>query len=212
MKIRKLLFCVFFTNISFVLFAKDYKDLDFKIKFFNQSIYRVNSNVFIEVSLSNTSDSVLTLEIGDINSFGFDFDVTDTTNIKVKRPIEYVKMRSKNVAIPVRNMSLRPNEKFSAVVNLNQFVKFSKDGVYFVKGVFFPDISDPSKKKESNIITLFLNDSFDENPGSIDLVNLSENKDIQDILKKKKLSPDEIVKYLLKALQLRKKRKILFIS
>ncbi len=193
MKIRKLLFCVFFTNISFVLFAKDYKDLDFKIKFFNQSIYRVNSNVFIEVSLSNTSDSVLTLEIGDINSFGFDFDVTDTTNIKVKRPIEYVKMRSKNVAIPVRNMSLRPNEKFSAVVNLNQFVKFSKDGVYFVKGVFFPDISDPSKKKESNIITLFLNDSFDENPGSIDLVNLSENKDIQDILKKKNCLPTKLL-------------------
>ncbi len=74
--------------------------------------------------------------------------------------------------------------------------------------VFFSlDISDPSKKKESNIITLFLNDSFDENPGSIDLVNLSENKDIQDILKKKKLSPDEIVKYLLKALQLGKKEK-----
>ncbi len=155
MKIRKLLFCVFFTNISFVLFAKDYKDLDFKIKFFNQSIYRVNSNVFIEVSLSNTSDSVLTLEIGDINSFGFDFDVTDTTNIKVKRPIEYVKMRSKNVAIPVRNMSLRPNEKFSAVINLNQFVKFSKDGVYFVKGVFFPDISDPSKKKNPILLRFF---------------------------------------------------------
>ncbi len=91
MKIRKLLFCVFFTNISFVLFAKDYKDLDFKIKFFNQSIYRVNSNVFIEVSLSNTSDSVLTLEIGDINSFGFDFDVTDTTNIKLKDLLNMLK-------------------------------------------------------------------------------------------------------------------------
>ncbi|MGF7101207.1 hypothetical protein [Borreliella kurtenbachii] len=207
MNIRKLLFYIFFMNISFVLFAGDYKGLDFKIKFFNQSIYRVNSNVFIEVSLSNSSESVLTLEIGDINSFGFDFDVTDTTNIKVKRPIEYVKKRSKNVAIPVRNMSLRPNEKFSVVINLNQFVKFSKDGVYFVKGIFFPDISDPSKKKESNIITLFLNDGFDEDPGSIDLVNLSENNDIQDILKKKKLSPDEIVTYLLKALQLGKKEK-----
>ncbi len=155
MNIRKLLFCIFFMNISFLLFAGDYKGLDFKIKFFNQSIYRVNSNVFIEVSLSNASESVLTLEIGDINSFGFDFDVTDTTNIKVKRPIEYVKKRSKNVAIPVRNMSLRPNEKFSVVINLNQFVKFSKDGVYFVKGIFSQTFQIHLRKKNPILLRFF---------------------------------------------------------
>ena len=80
-------FCFCFLYVPVILFSRDYKGLDFKVKFFNQSIYRVNSNISVEVSLANVSDDLITLEMGDINTFGFDFDVTDTTNIRVKRPI-----------------------------------------------------------------------------------------------------------------------------
>ncbi|ASQ29372.1 hypothetical protein CDQ96_03095 [Borrelia miyamotoi] len=207
MEFRKLLFVISLTVVSFMLFSRDYKGLDFKIKFFNQSIYRVNSNVSIEVSLSNSSDDLLTLEIGDINTFGFDFDVTGTTNIKVKRPLEYVRNRAKNIAIPVRTLTLRPNERFSVVMNLNQFVQFDKDGVYFVKGVFFPDISDPQKSIESNVITLFLKPKMGNGAEEFDFSNLTSNHEIQNVLKRENLSPDKVVEYLFSALRLGNKEK-----
>ncbi|UPA18093.1 hypothetical protein bpuCAU1_000634 [Borrelia puertoricensis] len=207
MKFRNLLFVISLIVVPFMLFPRDYKGLDFKIKFFNQSIYRVNSNVSIEVSLSNSSDDLLILEIGDVNTFGFDFDVTDTTNIKVKRSLEYVKDRAKNVAIPVRTLSLRPNERFSVVMSLNQFVQFDKDGVYFVKGMFFPDISDPQKRVESNVITLFLKPKMDDVAGKFDFSNLSSNREIQSILKRENLSPDKVVEYLFSALRLGEREK-----
>ncbi|WP_445436082.1 hypothetical protein [Candidatus Borreliella tachyglossi] len=207
MKFRKLFVFASLAFVPFILFPRDYKGLDFKIKFFNQSIYRVNSNVSIEVSLSNLSDDLITLEMGDINTFGFDFDVADTTNLRVKRPIEYVKDRSKNVAIPVRTLSLRPNERFSVVMSLNQFVQFNKDGVYFVKGVFFPDISDPHKRIESNVITLFLKPKMDDASEKVDFANLASNHEIQDVLKRENLSPDKIVEYLFGALRLGEKEK-----
>ncbi|APR65059.1 hypothetical protein baBA2_000618 [Borrelia anserina] len=207
MEFRKLLFVVSLMLVPFILFPRDYKGLDFNIKFFNQSIYRVNSNVSVEVSLGNSSDDLITLEIGDIHTFGFDFDVTDVTNIKVKRSLEYVKNRSKNVAIPVRTLSLRPSERFSVVMSLNQFVQFDKDGVYFVKGMFFPDISDPQKRLESNTITLFLKPKTDDIAGKFDFSNLSSNRDIQNVLKKEDLSPDKVVEYLFSALRLGEREK-----
>ncbi|AHH10808.1 hypothetical protein bcCo53_000624 [Borrelia coriaceae] len=208
MEFSKLLFVVSLMLIPCMLFSKDYKGLDFKIKCFNQSIYRVNSNVSIEVSLSNLSDDLLTLEIGDVNTFGFDFDVTDTTNIKVKRSLEYVKDRAKNVAIPVRTLSLRPNEKFSVVMSLKQFVQFDKDGVYFVKGLFFPNISDPQKYVESNVITLFLKPKMDDVAAEkFDFSNLASNREIQSVLKREGLSPDKVVEYLFSALRLGEREK-----
>ncbi|AHH03619.1 Putative exported protein [Borrelia nietonii YOR] len=207
MEFRKLLFVISLMVVPFMLFPRDYKGLDFKIKFFNQSIYRVNSNVFIEVSLSNLSDDLLTLEVGDINTFGFDFDVTDTTNIKVKRSLEYVKDRSKNVAIPVRTLSLRPNERFSVMMSLNQFVQFDKDGVYFVRGKFFPDISDPQKCIESNVITLFLKPKMDDIAEKFNFSNLSSNREVQSVLKRENLSPDKVIEYLFSALRLGEREK-----
>ena len=207
MEFRKLLFFMFLVFVPFMLFSKDYKGLDFKIKFFNQSIYCVNSNVAIEISFSNASDDLLTLEIGDVNTFSFDFDVTDTTNIKVKRPLEYVQNRAKNIAIPVRTLTLRPNERFSVVVNLNQFVQFDKDGVYFVKGVFFPDISDLQKSIESNVITLFLKPKMGNGVEEFNFSNLSSNHEIQNVLKRENLSPDKVVEYLFSALRLGEKEK-----
>ncbi|QMU99383.1 hypothetical protein F0310_03100 [Borrelia sp. A-FGy1] len=210
MEFRKLFLFLFLAYVPFILFSRDYKGLDFKVKFFNQSIYRINSNISVEVSLANASNDLVTLEMGDINTFGFDFDVTDTTNIRVKRPIEYVKDRSKNVAIPVRTLTLRPNEKFSVVMSLNQFVQFDKDGVYFVKGVFFPDISDLQKRIESNVITLFLKpkrDDMNEKAEKLDFSNLSSDHNIQGVLKRVNLSPDKIVEYLFEALRLGEKEK-----
>ncbi|BCR22035.1 hypothetical protein [Borrelia sp. HM] len=207
MEFRKLLFFMFLVFVPLMLFSRDYKGLDFKIKFFNQSIYRVNSKVAIEISLSNSSDDLLTLEIGDVNTFGFDFDVTDTTNIKVKRPLEYVQNRAKNIAVPIRTLTLRPNERFSVVINLNQFVQFDRDGVYFVKGVFFPDISDPQKSIESNVITLFLKPKMGNGAEEFNFSNLSSNHEIQDVLKRENLSPDQVVEYLFSALRLGEKEK-----
>ncbi|AAX17126.1 hypothetical protein [Borrelia hermsii] len=207
MEFRKLLFVISLMVVPFMLFPRDYKGLDFKIKFFNQSIYRVDSNVSIEVSLSNLSDDLLTLEVGDINTFGFDFDVTDTTNIKVKRSLEYVKDRSKNVAIPVRTLSLRPNERFSVMMSLNQFVQFDKDGVYFVRGKFFPDISDSQKCIESNVITLFLKPKMDDVAEKFNFSNLSSNREVQSVLKRENLSPDKVIEYLFSALRLGEREK-----
>ncbi|AFI31412.1 hypothetical protein [Borrelia crocidurae] len=207
MEFRKLLFVIFFMIIPSIFFPRDYKGLDFKIKFFNQSIYRVNSNVSIEVLLSNSSDDLITLEVGDVNTFGFDFDVTDTTNIKVKRSLEYVKNRSKNIAIPVRTLILRPNERFSVVMSLNQFVQFDKDGVYFVKGVFFPNISDPQERVESNVITLFLKPKVDNLAEEFDFSNLASNREVQNVLKRENLSPDKVIEYLFSALRLGEREK-----
>ncbi|UER67778.1 hypothetical protein LKV13_03185 [Borrelia sp. BU AG58] len=207
MEFRRLFLFLLLVFVPVILFSRDYKGLDFKIRFFNQSIYRINSNISVEVSLANSSDDLIALEMGDINTFGFDFDVTGTTNMRVKRPIEYVKDRSKNVAIPVRTLTLRPNEKFSVVMSLNQFVQFDKDGVYFVKGVFFPDISDLQKRIESNVITLFLKPRMDDIAEKVDFSNIASNSEIQGVLKRVNLSPDKIVEYLFEALRLGEKEK-----
>lgn len=210
-------------------------DLQFSIRFYNKEIYTnlPEKPILIQVAIRNQGPNLVWFNMPSQSVFQLVFKVMSAGRTGLYLPVneKLKEARFSNQPIFFRDIVLQPEEEFSYVVNLKDFVDIEETGVYTVEAEFYPalvpglqeakkqsflsqisqahDFSETSLKTllRSNILTLSVRPLL---PSSMALVyqeNMDEER--QDYLQRENKNPDEVIRYLLKARQEEKRERFL---
>ncbi|MBN2651414.1 MAG: hypothetical protein JXR63_03450 [Spirochaetales bacterium] len=165
------------------------------IRLYDKQIYTLSSKIFIHVTISNNSESSIKFSLADNRIHNLRFLVKTPQNLNVL-PSNY-SIKHLNSAQPVyyKEISLSPNEEFSFVTELNNFIDFYIPQKYFIKAIFYPEFNNTEKKIESNEIDIVITalerptlNKFEEDTSSKYLIRSISN-------------PEDVVNFMIKARQ-----------
>ena len=181
----------------------------FNIRYFDKRVYYLDQDpIFIQITLVNHSPSPFRFKLADERAFSVDFDVRTNTNKSVEAADILVRKRSQSQQVYFREVSLGTGESFSFVEDLRNYAGLNQSGSYVVQARIYPElfqtigssggINAGVNSVESNRLALSLRSRPIIGPDGIPLeLDVETNA----VLVREKLSPDEVVKYLLTARQ-----------
>jgi hypothetical protein len=174
--------------------------VSFSIRFQEKRIYYLGDTqnpVLLEAALANDSAQTFRFKVAENRFFNLDFEVSTASNQLLDHAQKFIRSKSSNQPVFLREVSLEPGERYSITVNLSEFVDFRASGLYTVAGLFFPELStSPGPPLRSNTLALSLRPAvvFPEEKARIEAETGA-------LLARAPLPPDEVVAYTLRARQ-----------
>jgi len=192
-----------FTSFSFLYAAESASpgEVEFNIRFYDRRIYYVESDpIYVQVTITNNSPNPYRFKLADDRAFSIDFDIRTMTNRKLPQADVLIRKRTQNVQIFFREITIESGESFSFYEDLRDYVGFAQAGSFRVRAVVYPELFRTASVPaiESNYLSLTLR------PASIrgsDGIPLELDVDTGAVLVRQRLSPDEVVSYMLTARQ-----------
>lgn len=176
--------------------------VDFSINFYNKELYYTNSPIFLRASLVNNSNEIYTFRVADKKVFNLGLRIASLENIPLEPSEDFIREKNDNQPVYFREVSLKPNEEFSFVVSLDNFVNLRSSGIYTVQGELYPNLEGEVVLREerisSNTLILFVRPAT--TPAG--MIEASVQERVSRILEKRDISPDEVVTYMLQARQM----------
>jgi len=166
------------------------------IRFFNKSIYYPGSTIDIEVTLVNNNPEPINLKLANSRVFNLDFQVRTASNVLLDHAEQYKIDKNSYQPVFYREVSLLPGERYSFIVDLNDFVAIEKSGMYTVIAHFFPHLHTAGEMITSNPLHLSVRPGM----GAAEVRTKIDEK-TGDVLKTTALPPDKVVEYTLRARQ-----------
>lgn len=193
---KKIIYIVlFFILPVFGLFANE---PSFQIRFYNKEIYNIESEIFVKIQIMNNSPESVILKVADERFSNIKFDVFTLRQEQVTLSELYLKKKNLNSAQPYkyRLVELQPKEEMAFIVRLNDYIDIKEPGIYKIKSSYFYRLdSEPDRNWTSNTLTLSIRpDEKTKDEDEIKEITMQE-------MKQAKLPPDEVVAYLLTAIQ-----------
>ncbi len=178
-----------------LLFAEN-SSLQCSIRYFNKSIYYPNKSIPIKLLIQNNSMAPNTFDIADQRTFNVDFVVETLKKEILPHQEKFIIARNTNQPIFVREVRLEPGDEYNFIVDLAQYIKIDKPGLYRVTANFETKVNNgkPQNTITSNTLVLSVMNS---KPEEIDKEIIKEMT--QEVLKKEALSPDKVVEYTILA-------------
>jgi hypothetical protein len=179
-------------------FSQETQNIQFEIRFYDQKIYFLGDEIKVKLTLKNTSSDTFRFKIADYKVFNIDFDVRTTTNIASPHSEDFISDHTTDQYIFYREMSLEPNEEYSIVEDLTDYIKLEKPGLYIIQCQFFPELrrGNIPYMLKSNKLTLNVRPPVD----MPEMRTVIEAETVK-ALKREALSPDKTVDYTLRARQ-----------
>jgi len=197
----------------FALEGSKTTDVDFNIRFYDRKIYYVESDpVFVQITITNNSPNTYRFKLADDRAFSIDFDIRTMTNRQLAAADKLIRKRTANQQIYFREIAIESGEAFSFVEDLRDFVSLKQPGSFRLSAKIYPElyrssvstlISHPGQQNEvsplvSNYLSLNLRPALINGPDGIPLeMDVATGA----VLVRQKLSPDEVVSYVLTARQ-----------
>jgi hypothetical protein len=155
--------------------------------------------VLLDAVLTNDSDRTFRFKIAENRFYNLDFEVSTPSNILLDHSQKFIKSKNANQPVFFRDVSLEPGERYGITLILNDFVEFTRPGLFTVQALFYPELSAPSGAAaplRSNPLALSLRPAvvFPEERARIDAETGA-------LIAREPLPPDEVVAYTLKARQ-----------
>lgn len=197
-----------YSNFTNTLEASTISDVS--IRFYDKTIYypdAVNDNpIYIKITIANKTSNTIRFKLADDRIFSMDFITVTSKNIQLNHTEYFIKKRSQNQPVFFREISLEPGEEYSFIENLKQYIKITDPGIYYLEGFFYPELNRiPQETSEttkvSSVPTNRLSLEIRPNPGAASLGILPIDQQTKDILKRKEISPDEVITQTINALQ-----------
>ncbi len=128
----------------------------FSIRFFDQKVYFLGDPIQVEAVIANTGTDTLRFKVADNRFFNLDFDVRTTTNVGLDHAREFITGRNSDQPVFFREVDLEPGEKYSIVVDVEQYAALATAGQYVLQGSFYPELfrGPDSIAMKSNRLTL----------------------------------------------------------
>ncbi|MBN2536439.1 MAG: hypothetical protein JXB88_26380 [Spirochaetales bacterium] len=195
---RCLLLCLLTVSIPF--YGTESDDITLTISFYQKKIYYLaQSDIFINISLTNNSSQTYRFKAATNKFFNLDFEVKTITNLVLDHAETFITQRNEpEKHVFFREVSLEPGEEYGFVVELNDFAAFENAGIYTVQAIFYPELlkHEGSAGIRSNKLTLSLRP-----PVVLKEMQAVIDAETGETLKPQPLPPDEVVAYMLHARQ-----------
>lgn len=180
--------------------------VSFNISYYDKELYYTNTPIFIKASLVNNSNEVYSFQVADKKVFNLGLKVSSLENISLEPSEDFIREKNDNQPVFFRDVILNPEEEFSFLISLSDFVNVNQAGVYLIQGEFFshlranlntPDYKGQREEIASNTLVLFVRPAL----SPLEAVKAAVSEEVAGVLRKKEISPDEVVVYMLDARQ-----------
>jgi hypothetical protein len=174
--------------------------VEFEIRFYDRRVYHVASDpIFVQINITNNSPYPYRFKLADERAFSVDFDIRTMTNRQLPEADSLIRKRTQNSQVFFREITIESGEAFSFVEDLRDYVNFSQPGSFRVRAMVYPELYRSSiPAMESNYLSLSLRPAVIQGP---DGIPLEMDVDTGAVLVRQRLSPDEVVAYMLTARQ-----------
>ncbi|MDR1957034.1 MAG: hypothetical protein LBQ30_09310 [Treponema sp.] len=188
-------------------------DIGLSIRYFDKRIYYVPGTaapsgsmdpIYVQVTITNDSPSPFRFKLADERVFSIDFEVRTMSNRLLDPAPFLLRKRSQSQQVYFREISIASGESFSFVENLRDYADLQQSGSFIVQARMYPELyrtaaaGNPVHPLESNRLSLSLRPRSLIGP---DGIPLEMDVETNAVLVREKLSPDEVVKYMLSARQ-----------
>jgi hypothetical protein len=180
--------------------------VSFNIRYFDKRIYFVETDpIYVMITIANNSPGAYRFKLADERAFSVDFDIRTMNNRPLEPSGALLRKRTASRQVFFREILVESGESFSFVEDLRDYVNLSRPGSYIVQAKAYPELYRPEVPSggaapmlQSNRLNLNLRAASIPGPDGIPLaMDLETNA----VLVREKLSPDEVVAYLLTARQ-----------
>lgn len=187
------------------------QDVTVVIRYQDKEIYVPGSDVLIRFTIRNDRADTYRFRVAENRMFNVDFVVRTLSNVPLAPAPHFTTERTSNQQLYYRDVVLEPGEEFSFVENLTDYVRIAEPGVYVVTGRFYPALvstapqqpaeaqAGPSDTPAINSNTLSLTVRPDLSADGRTAAAIDDRTG--EILARESLPPDEIVAYVINALQ-----------
>jgi hypothetical protein len=137
-----------------MIFSAEQAGVSVGIRYFDKQLYYPQQgNIFVQITITNTSSEVYHFRLSDDRAFSFDFDVRSLTNNPLENADVLVRKRTGRQQVFFRELSLDPGESLSFIENIRNWRRIDKPGFYIVQAKFYPDLFKPaaSNSTESSL-------------------------------------------------------------
>jgi len=186
-------------------------DVDLSIRFYDKKVYHISGvsgePIYVQATVTNRSPLPYRFKLADERVFSIDFDIRSLAN-KSLEPSDYIlRKRSESRNVYFREVVIEPGESFSFVEDVRNYAQLRDAGSFVVQARIFPELFRAELIREapfssgplvSNRLNLNLRPPALPGPDGIPFqldVETGAN------LVREKLSPDEVIVYMLTARQ-----------
>ena len=191
-----------FINISplFAFETSGAGEVEFNIRFYDRRIYYVESDpIYVQITITNNSPFPYRFKLADERAFSIDFDIRTMTNRELPRAESLLRKRTLHQQIFFREIIIESGEAFSFVEDLRDYVRFAQSGSFRVRARVYPELYRTAiPVLESNYLSLSLRPALIRGP---DGIPIEMDTATGAVLVRQRLSPDEVVAYMLRARQ-----------
>jgi len=189
-----------FLNSSFLFAAESSGQVEFNIRFYDRRIYYVQSDpILVQITITNNSPSPYRFKLADERAFSVDFDIRTMSNRTLPQADSLIRKRTLNQQVFFREVAIESGESFSFVEDLRDYASFAQPGSFRVRALVYPElIRSSSVTLESNYLNLSLRPALIQ---GTDGVPIEMDVATGAALVRQRLSPDEVVTYMLRARQ-----------
>ncbi|MDR3341526.1 MAG: hypothetical protein LBT14_01845 [Treponema sp.] len=179
-------------------------EIAFSIRYYDKRIYYVqgagNDPIFVQVTIANTGPATFRFKLADERIFSVDFDIRTLTNRALEPAEGLVRKRSQSQQVYFREIAVEPGESFSFIEDIRNYTDLSQSGAFIVQAKMYPELyrSTGGAPLESNRLSLHLRPPVIPGP---DGLPLAMDVETNAVLVRERLSPDEVIAYLLAARQ-----------
>ena len=173
------------------------QDVAVSIRYQDKQIYVPGSEILIKFTILNNGSSTYRFRIAENRMFNVDFDVRTLANVPAEPAAHFTTERTSNQQLYYRDVALEPGEEFSFVEDLSRYVAIRNSGIFVVSAVFYPDLVGGTETMVSNSLSMTIRPAL----GMDARVAAQIDDRTGEILARESLPPDEVVAYLITALQ-----------
>lgn len=120
------------------------------LQFYSQT-YRLNDSIPVRVNVMNQSDkkSVFSVSPLTYETFFFEIKTPRNENVSIRDDFRIAIDQSASSPKDYRTFELDPYESFSRELDLTKWFDIKDSGYYYIRGIFYPNPDDSSKKEFS---------------------------------------------------------------
>ncbi len=174
-------------------------DIGVSIRYEDKQIYVPGSEILVKFTIQNERSTTYRFRMAENRMFNVEFDVRTLSNVPLEPAPHFTTERTSNQQLYYRDVALEPGEEFAFVENLSDYVYIPDPGVFVVTARFYPDLvgGEDAAAIASNSLSMTIRPDLTEDERMV--AQLDERTG--ELLSRESLSPDEVVEYLITALQ-----------
>lgn len=175
------------------------QDVEVSIRYQDKEIYVPGSEILVKFTIKNERSTTYRFRVAENRMFNVDFDVRTLSNVPLEPAPHFTTERTSNQQLYYRDVTLEPGEEFAFVEKLSDYVRIAEPGIFVVTARFYPDLvgGEDDAPIGSNSLSMTVRPDLSRDQRVV--AQLDDRTG--DLLSRESLPPDEVVEYLITALQ-----------